>query len=219
MKRITSGSAAAALLCLALSGCGVIGDINKAAGDSPPREREAPATTDGGAEEVAVPSPGPSLDEPQPTTPEPADDAPVIEKIKWELGKQTIETSGVAKDTTATCTPSSISGKEDQTIQCTVTYAGQKVPYSVKIDGGEYVVSYEYLPKKGVLLREVVLNEFGHSGYYGNAKDPKCAVPEVALVDLDAPTHFTCTYVTSYDNDKHIVDVRLGRYGVDLTER
>jgi hypothetical protein len=218
MKRITLGSAAAALLCLALSGCGVIGDINKTA-DSAPRGQQSPAPAGGKAEEVSVPSPGPSLDDPQPTTPEPADDAPPIEKIKWDLGKQTVETAGLAKDTTATCTPATISGKQDQTIECTVTYAGQKVPYTVKVDGGEYFVSYEYLPTKGVLLREVVLNEFGHSGYYGNAKDPKCSVPEVSLVDLDAPTDFTCTYVTTYDNDKHIVDIRLGRYGVDLSER
>jgi hypothetical protein len=221
MKRLTLAAAAAALLCLSLSGC--VLDLNGPS-EAGPRERSGPVT-DGGdktakAEKIAVPAPGPKLDEdPQPTTPEPADSAPAIDKIKWELGKQTIKTAGVAKDTTATCTPNTISGKQDETIKCTVTYAGQQVPYSVNVDGGEYFVSYKYLPTKGVLLREVVLNEFGHSSYYDTARDPQCTVPEVALVDLDAPTGATCTYVTEYDDEEHIVDVRLGRYGVELNTR
>lgn len=107
--------------------------------------------------------------------------------------------------TTAQCDRSSLTGADGETANCTVTYEGLKVPWSVTFQGSTGIgrlVGYKAQPGVGILTREGVERDFW-SRDHAYARDLRCAdLPKAELVPLDLPTRYRCEYLTDSFQEK-----------------
>lgn len=209
----------AALLIVTLvsaTGCGLLGSEE---------DRAAPAPTPSVSPSLIIPPSGEpvppvegDLPAPVPLEPEPPADAPELDKILWALGDETVTVAGMAMETAQECDVEAVDGNSDQTLECTVEYAGQTVPYTVTIEGSEELLfEYELSTTQGVLLRPVVLAEFAGSAYYDPASDPRCDLPEATLVDLNVDSGFACTFRQAGTGERAATAITLTPYGIDFT--
>ncbi|MCO1580756.1 hypothetical protein M8C13_33870 [Crossiella sp. SN42] len=130
--------------------------------------------------------------------PEPAADAPLVQKLVHDLRKDTLlmvqwrgETSGGCKDDTVVL-------KAGAVTDCVITYEGVQVPWQITVSNdfkeSDLLVKYTKKPLKGVLLAEAVharlAKDFGADG-----DELRCdELPKVQLVELGKKLEPKCQY-------------------------
>ncbi|MFI5730996.1 hypothetical protein ACIA49_12805 [Kribbella sp. NPDC051587] len=106
------------------------------------------------------PLPTPSKPWPAPVvTGAPADDAPLANRIRFAIAKQTQITAGKAAKTTVNCPGLDAADKPGKhTLKCTVTYAGQSFTGTLTVDAEPYNASYKFTSEQVAVVKEKVVD-------------------------------------------------------------
>ncbi|MFC3350262.1 hypothetical protein ACFOOM_23110 [Streptomyces echinoruber] len=151
-----------------------------------------------------ISSPAPSTTASPTITPSPSDDAPLIEQLKYELRRRTVEMAGTPGRTTATCDKDSVAAAKGAKVTCTVTYEGIKVTWPVTIQDpsfGGLMLSYKAEPSTGILTEKGAIADFW-ANQHDSGTDLRCDdMPEVKTVPLGKKTGYRCTYLAKDDID------------------
>ncbi len=172
---------------LSLSSCGLL--LPGRPGDAPPPLEEAPAgeeseeqaapAGDGGEFRTGpIPSSSVTFDE---ELPEVDSDDPVVQ-VEGELVNMVQEFAMVTdSSTSASC--DSFDASLNGTIDCTATFQGISIPFTVDIEGGEFIFSYTPTPTEGMVAsRDVVEDEMR---YMSDNESVRCTMDEFQLVPVD----------------------------------
>ncbi|MER7397839.1 hypothetical protein ABT381_20315 [Streptomyces sp. NPDC000151] len=144
-----------------------------------------------------MPSPsGESIDTSDPKVkPSPGANASFVDNLVFELRKKTVGLAYAMGKTSGECDQKDAKPKAGTKLDCTVTYEGVKVPWSVKIKGEGItpnLVSYEAEPKKGIVTREGAIQFFWGNEVYGKKPKVHCTdIPKAAVVPL-GKTKYQC---------------------------
>ncbi|MFC4105163.1 hypothetical protein [Micromonospora zhanjiangensis] len=114
------------------------------------------------------------------------------EQIRYDLEQQVLSSAGVQKPTTSRCASQGLTADRAMTFDCTVTYAGQAVVFTVETTpAGSSVFEWKAKAPRTVITRDGLLAYVQRK--YGNS-DPSTAswsdlrcdeFPEIALVPTD----------------------------------
>ncbi|MEW2467954.1 hypothetical protein AB0919_23480 [Streptomyces sp. NPDC046994] len=136
-------------------------------------------------------------------TPSPADDAPFIEAVKYELRQRTVKLAGTPGQTTAACDQASVAETKGSTVTCTVTYEGIPVVWPVTIGGpalGGLGIGYKAEPSTGILTAKGAEADFW-ANQHRDGKDLRCDdMPALKAVPL-GKTGYRCSYETTSVTD------------------
>lgn len=202
---------------LALSGCGLLFPFPFVPAPEPevPIEETVPAQQADGTEGLVsgdyrtgpIPASSPEFDES--TLPaEPGDTATPTEQIEWEVLKSANQASLLYDpSSTAECTETQAS--VDETIDCTVTYQGLQIPYTVDVTGGSYIFSYEYRADSVPMVRDVVEDALR---YWADAEAVRCDMDEAQLATPDIDSGVVCDAQTEYGVESYNVEVSAYGY-------
>ncbi|MGC4897356.1 hypothetical protein [Micromonospora sp. DT31] len=113
--------------------------------------------------------------------------------IRYTLEQNVLNSAGVLKPMTSRCDNKGFTGEHGATFDCTVTYAGLDVVFTVVAKpSGSYTFEWTASAKQTVVTREGLLAHF-HRRYQGDWSDRRCdEFPEVALVPADKPLPQVC---------------------------
>ena len=179
-----------ALVVFLVAGCS---DTAPEAGSSP--SAATPTTAESSGPSVPPPSsiPTPSTPVltplPKPTKPwptpsvkgEPASDAPLAQRIRFAIAKQTQVTAGRAATTTVNCPgidKAESPGKH--TLKCTVKYAGKSYEGTLTVDAKQYTASYKFTSEKVAIVRPKVVDAVLRT--VPGAAKVTCTMEDVAIV-------------------------------------
>jgi hypothetical protein len=202
MHQLFLGVTAAALL---VTGCGPEDEAATGpdAADRPgAASAPAPARSTADARPLAVAVTGPQqgvaesgsdLEEPPG---KPGSGADFTSQVEYALQGDLLSEARVEGRTTAVC-PDGVTQKANASSECTVTYEGVEIPYTVTIgesyETGDILTPYRAEPKKRLLVAKRVHHEFwdqfGGSAGTGLSCDE---MPAAAAVDDGEPTGYTC---------------------------
>ncbi|TDD58715.1 hypothetical protein E1263_18025 [Kribbella antibiotica] len=106
------------------------------------------------------PIPQPAKPFPTPVvTGAPADDAPLANRIRFAIAKQTQVTAGKAAKTTVNCPGLNDADKPGKhTLKCTVTYAGKSLTGTLTVDAQPYNASYKFTSEQVAVVKEKVVD-------------------------------------------------------------
>lgn len=179
-----------ALVVFLVAGCS---DTAPEAGSSP--SAATPTTAESSGPSVPPPSPIPTPSTPvltplpKPTKPwptpsvkgEPASDAPLAQRIRFAIAKQTQVTAGRAATTTVNCPgidKAESPGKH--TLKCTVKYAGKSYEGTLTVDAKQYTASYKFTSEKVAIVRPKVVDAVLRT--VPGAAKVTCTMEDVAIV-------------------------------------
>jgi len=169
-----------ALAVFLLSGCS----------DSKPETSNTPSPTRGSSSAPIPTASTPSLtalptpSKPWPTpkiTGEPAEDAPLADRIRFAIAKEAQIAAGKAATTTVKCP-----GIEDaetagtHKLTCTVTYAGKSYSGTLTIDAKQYSASYKFTSESVAIVRAKVVDAVQRT--VPDAAKVTCTMDDVAVV-------------------------------------
>lgn len=167
--------------------------------DTPPEagspSAATPTTAESSGPSVPPPSPIPTPSTPaltplpKPTKPwptpsvkgEPASDAPLAQRIRFAIAKQTQVTAGRAATTTVNCPgidKAETPGKH--TLKCTVKYAGKAYEGTLTVDAKQYTASYKFTSEKVAIVRPKVVDAVLRT--VPGAAKVTCTMEDVAIV-------------------------------------
>jgi hypothetical protein len=129
-----------------------------------------------------TPLPKPSKPWPTPSVKgEPASDAPLAQRIRFAIAKQTQVTAGRAATTTVNCPgldKAETPGKH--TLKCTVKYAGKPYEGTLTVDAKQYTASYKFTSEKVAIVRPKVVDAVLRT--VPGAAKVTCTMEDVAIV-------------------------------------
>ncbi|WBQ03075.1 hypothetical protein [Kribbella sp. CA-293567] len=129
-----------------------------------------------------TPLPTPSKPWPTPSVKgEPASDAPLAQRIRFAISKQTQVTAGRAATTTVNCPgidKAETAGKH--TLDCTVTYAGKSYQGTLTVDAKQYSASYKFTSDEVAIVRPKVVDAVLRT--VPDAAKVTCTMDDVAIV-------------------------------------
>ncbi|HEX5569016.1 MAG TPA: hypothetical protein VFY14_19200 [Streptomyces sp.] len=131
----------------------------------------------------------------------PADDAPFSEQLKYELEVRTLKMAAAEGETTATC-PSDLEASKGTTADCTTTFEGLEVQWTVKIGDNaawsDNYVQYEATPSTGILTKDGVVRLL--FGNYSDTDYVLCNdIPDAVLAPLNVHSPYECEVVSQGD--------------------
>ncbi|HEY8457208.1 MAG TPA: hypothetical protein VIL34_16575 [Actinopolymorphaceae bacterium] len=168
---------------------------------------------------VPVTRPATGLAEPTPQIPKPEGGLPAI---TYELQEQVVKTAGVSKPTTATCEVSKIP-MALRDFDCTVTYEGLEVPFTVTITDvtdasaiGMSLFEWKSKAHKVVITRQGVFDSFWRENVRAGEKNMRCDghIPRKALV-RPGRTGYYC-YSTSRGGTHNRWEVTTNEHGLQF---
>ncbi len=115
--------------------------------------------------------------------PEPAEGAPVVERLEWKILRATAEYAReLPLGTTAEC-PEIGDSQDRVEVTCTVTYRGLEVPWNAEVSNGGSVTTYSAEAAEGrAVARDVVEDCARHRS---GAEHVRCDMDEVELIGPD----------------------------------
>lgn len=125
--------------------------------------------------------------------------------------------TGLTEDLAVKC-PSWNKNGISQTLDCTVTHAGQEIAVQVRIDGDPGFARYETQQDKTFFSASAVRKAFDDYAAQYNYTVIGCddGMPELAIVEFDMPLPYTCTSKSSYGTkQRHTVEI--GDLGIRFT--
>lgn len=190
--RLALGVAAAGS-ALALAACGA-DDPQPAEQDTAAEEAEdveeedADGANDGGDfNQGPIPDEAPEADEAD-LPDEPADDAPLSERLGWDA-IETVSSFAKVGDPDAAADCPDIEGEEGETATCTITYLGEELEYSLEIEGGGILVTYDWELSEAPLQREVVEDTLR---VRAETEEVRCDMDDVLMIVPGADDVATC---------------------------
>lgn len=162
----------------------------------------------GELEQGEVPEERPELDEDE-LPDEPADDAPLGERIAFEALEK-ISSFAMTADPDAEYTCPDIAGEEGESATCTVTFMGEEFDYSVDIESSGFIVQYQQDMPEGPVVREAVQEQLR---YRTGAEKVLCDMDEVVRAAPEAEVEDATCF---YDDGGEVrrTSVSVGTYGV-----
>ncbi|GAB3928781.1 hypothetical protein GCM10029976_027220 [Kribbella albertanoniae] len=128
------------------------------------------------------PLPRPTKPFPVPTvTGAPESDAPLAQRIRFAIAKQTQVTAGKAAKTTVNCPGIDAADKPGKhTLKCTVTYAGKPFTGTLTVDAQPYNASYKFSSEQVAVVKEKVVDAVLRA--VPDASNITCTMDLVAVV-------------------------------------
>jgi hypothetical protein len=172
-----------ALAVFVLSSCS---DSKPEAGTSPSAPGSSTPPSSAPIPTAATPTltalPTPSKPWPTPTvTGEPANDAPLADRITFAISKQAQIAAGKAATTTVKCPgidKVETAGKHELT--CTVTYAGKPYTGTLTVDAKQYTASYKFTSESVAIVKPKVIDAILRT--VTDAAKVTCTMDDVAVV-------------------------------------
>jgi len=187
-ERLRFGLAVFGLSALAVFLLSACSDTKPQAGASPAPSSAGPSAP---ASSTPIPTaskpsltPLPTPSKPWPTpkvTGEPADDAPLAERIRFAIAKQAQLAAGKAATTTVKCPgidSAESPGKHELT--CTVTYAGKSYSGTLTVDAKQYSASYRFTSESVPIVKAKVVDAVLRT--VTDAAKVTCTMDNVAVV-------------------------------------
>ncbi|MFC9693101.1 hypothetical protein ACFTSF_31410 [Kribbella sp. NPDC056951] len=128
------------------------------------------------------PLPRPTKPFPTPTvTGAPESDAPLANRIRFAIAKQTQVTAGKAAKTTVNCPGIDAADKPgNHTLKCTVTYAGKPFTGTLTVNAQPYNASYKFTSEQVAVVKEKVVDAVLRA--VPDASNIACTMDLVAVV-------------------------------------
>ncbi|NGO78463.1 DUF4333 domain-containing protein [Streptomyces sp. YC504] len=184
--RGVNGVLAAVVLGAALVGCSSGSDkSSEPAGKAAEGQKVLP-------QRLAAPTQAQKDWEAKPAAAEPGSDAPVSQKLAYEIETATLKLAHAPGKTTATC-PKDVKAKNGERVTCTSTYEGERLTWTVTFGGDGWLpgsTSFQAVPDTGLLTKVGVAKLL-----YGNYTPKFVAcnnIPDVAKVPLNQPSKYKC---------------------------
>jgi hypothetical protein len=156
-------------------------------GPSAPDSSTPPPVIPTASTPVLTPLPTPTKPFPTPSvTGAPASDAPLADRIRFAIAKQTQVTAGKAAKTTVACP--GIEGAEkagQHTYKCTVTYAGLTFTGTLTVTASTYSATYKFSSAEVAVVKEKVVDAVLRA--VPKASKITCELKPVAVVDPAGP--------------------------------
>jgi hypothetical protein len=159
-----------------------------ACSDSKPESSTSPAPTTSSAPIPSASTPAltplPTPSKPWPTpkvTGEPAEDAPLADRIRFAIAKQAQIAAGKAAITTVKCPGIDDAEKPgNHDLTCTVTYAGKSYSGTLTIDAKQYSASYKFTSESVAIVKAKVVDAVLRT--VPDAAKVTCTMDDVAVV-------------------------------------
>lgn len=176
MNRLLTTTIGIAAIAMALTACGTDDppDDSKDGPIDATSESEAEGIAEGDFRNAPVPTNDPKDAWEKDLPAEPDREAPLAEKIEFELVSAAAEYTHQYDDKSEVTCPD-IKGDKDEDVTCEMTYFGQKVEWKVSISGGSMVARYEYESEQSVQSREFLENALR---YKAQTEDVMCELDE-----------------------------------------
>lgn len=196
--------------CMLTVGCGGSSDDSGTGGSA----EETKDTAIGADGEVAgselpyvVEEPEEELLTPNPELSSAPESGDATEKVLNELKVGTLRMARAHSRMVATCAGGTLTLEAGATTRCGVRYGGVEVPWRVTIsdsyEPGSSVLSYRAEPLKGLLTAKAAYGQWYELQSAQKRAELRCSeIPDVELVELDAPTHYKCQYLVDEDSDE-----------------
>lgn len=122
------------------------------------------------------------------------------EKVLNELKVGTLRMARAPGKMVARCARGTLTLKAGATTRCGVHYGGVEVPWNVTLaddyEPGSGVLSYRAEPLKGLLTAKAAYGQWYELQSARKRDELRCSeIPDVELVELDAPTNYKCQYL------------------------
>ncbi|MGW7686049.1 hypothetical protein ACWGID_35230 [Kribbella sp. NPDC054772] len=174
-----------AVAVFALSSCS---DSKPDAGSSPATSAPSSSTAPSSAPIPTASTPTltalPTPSKPWPTpkvTGEPAEDAPLAERITFAISKQAQVAAGKAATTTVKCPGiDKVETAGDHELTCTVTYAGKSYQGTLTVDAKQYSASYKFTSQSVAIVKAKVVDAVLRT--VTDAAKVTCTMDDVAVV-------------------------------------
>ncbi|WP_405057401.1 hypothetical protein OG474_32325 [Kribbella sp. NBC_01505] len=166
-ERLRFGLAVFGVSALAVFLLAACSDTDPKSGGSP--SAPPPGSSSSGPSTAPIPTastptlkPLPTPAKPYPTpvvTGAPASDAPLANRIRFAIAKQTQVTAGKAAKTTVSCPGIETADKPgNHSLKCTVTYAGKSFTGTLTVDAQPYNASYKFTSEQVAIVKEKVVD-------------------------------------------------------------
>jgi hypothetical protein len=178
--------------------------VLSACSDSKPESSNSPAPTTGtssapiptASTPSLTPLPTPSKPWPEPkVTGEPAEDAPLADRIRFAIAKEAQIAAGKAAATTVKCPgieDAESPGKHELT--CTVTYARKSYSGTLTVDAKQYSASYKFTSESVAIVKAKVVDAVLRT--VPDAAKVTCTMDDVAVVKHSG-TGIACDVTTT----------------------
>ncbi|MFB6726200.1 hypothetical protein ACFCV3_38880 [Kribbella sp. NPDC056345] len=163
-ERLRFGLAVFGVSALAVFLLAACSDTDPKSGSTPsaPGSSSAPSTEPIPTASTPTLKPLPRPAKPFPTpavTGAPESDAPLANRIRFAIAKQTQLTAGKAAKTTVNCPGIDAADKPGKhTLKCTVTYAGKPFTGTLTVDAQPYNASYKFTSEQVAVVKEKVVD-------------------------------------------------------------
>lgn len=209
MNRLLTTTFGVAAVALALTACGA--EDPDGAKDGPTEITSESKSADADAGDLRngpVPTADPNDAWEKDLPKEPGREAPVGDKIEFELLEATAKFAHHVDDKAVVECPD-VKGDKDEDITCEATFFDQKVEWDVTITGGSMVVNYKYESKQRVLSREYIENALR---FKEKTEDVKCELDEeFTVVDPENIDPVTCYSLK--DGEQTTWELSVSGYG------
>jgi len=184
-ERLRFGLAVFGVSALAVFLLAACSDTEPQSGSTP----SAPASS--GASSAPIPTASTPTLKPLPTpakpfpapvvTGAPESDAPLAQRIRFAIAKQTQLTAGKAAKTTVSCPGiDDVDKPGNHTLKCTVTYAGKPFTGTLTVDAEPYNASYKFTSAQVAVVKEKVVDAVLRA--VPDASKITCTMDPVAVV-------------------------------------
>jgi len=153
---------------------------NSPASSTPPASSGTPIPT--ASTPAMTPLPTPTKPWPTPkVTGQPADDAPLADRIRFAIAKQAQIAAGKAATTTVKCPGIEDADKPGKhQLTCTVTYAGKPYTGTLTVDAEQYSASYKFTSDSVAVVKAKVVDAVLRTA--PSAAKVTCTMADVAVV-------------------------------------
>ncbi|WP_131101306.1 hypothetical protein [Streptomonospora litoralis] len=138
--------------------------------------------------------------------PEPGDESPFAERVEWSIVESTSRFARTS-DPEAKARCPEFSTREDSEIVCTVVFHGAEAKWDVTIDGGEFTVSSQMVPRGRQVVRETAENLLRHEM---DTETVRCDMDKVHVVPVDGGEDKAVTCEWGRDEDSWKTSERQG---------
>lgn len=183
-ERMRFGLAVFGVSALAVFLLAACSDTDPKASPSAPNSSSGPSSAPIPTASTPTLKPLPKPTKPFPTpvvTGAPESDAPLAQRIRFAIAKQTQLTAGKAAKTTVNCP--GIDGADkpgNHSLKCTVTYAGKPFTGTLTVDAQPYNASYKFTSEQVAIVKEKVVDAVLRA--VPDASQITCTMDPVAVV-------------------------------------